>query len=393
MNSLFGVILLLFSFVQSPLPTLSPQATVSVITCGPGNEEAFTAYGHTALRIKDPQYGFDRVYNYGTFDFNTPNFYGKFATGRLNYMLSVTAYDRFIAEYLYEERWIKEQVLDLEAYKKQEVFAFLENNYLPENKFYRYDFFYDNCATRVIDALIEIYGDGLKIDSTSYEDITFREMIDRYQEPFPWADFGVDLALGSVIDTKMDFMDFRFLPDYVFSILENATYNGEPVVLQTKDLGYQKDNFHSQAWFSPALMVILFLALAIFFSIRDLKRKKTTKGFDIILFTITGLLGVLVLWLWFGTAHSATAKNYNLLWANPFHLIGAIFLIFSKKLKDWVASYFLGITLLTAMTLIGALFIPQQYHLLFFPLMVIIVLRSWLIYYLKCKPATAAVKR
>lgn len=387
MNTLFGAILLFLSFFQGALPELSPEATVSVITCGPGNEEAFTAYGHTALRIKDPRLGFDRVYNYGTFDFNTPNFYGKFATGRLNYMLSVSSFDRFIAEYLYEERWVKEQVLDLDINKKQAVFAFLENNYLPENKFYRYDFFYDNCATRVIDALIEIYGDGIAFDSANYEDITFREMIDRYQGPFPWADFGVDLALGSVIDTKMNYMEFRFLPDYVFSMLANGTYNGEPLVLQTKELGYQKEDFHYQAWFSPALMVGLLLAISILFSVRDLRRRKTSKGFDIALFTITGLLGVLVLWLWFGTAHSATAKNYNLLWANPFHLIGAIFLIFSKTLKDWVASYFLGITLLTAMTLIGAIFIPQQFHLLFFPLMAIVMLRSWLIYYLKCKPA------
>jgi hypothetical protein len=387
MNTLFGAILLFLSFFQGALPELSPEATVSVITCGPGNEEAFTAYGHTALRIKDPRLGFDRVYNYGTFDFNTPNFYGKFATGRLNYMLSVSSFDRFIAEYLYEERWVKEQVLDLDINKKQAVFAFLEDNYLPENKFYRYDFFYDNCATRVIDALIEIYGEGIAFDSANYEDITFREMIDRYQAPFPWADFGVDLALGSVIDTKMNYMEFRFLPDYVFSMLANGKYNGEPLVLQTKELGYQKEDFHYQAWFSPALMVGLLFAISILFSIRDLRRRKTSKGFDIALFTITGLLGVLVLWLWFGTAHSATAKNYNLLWANPFHLIGAIFLIFSKKLKDWVASYFLGITLLTAMTLTGAIFIPQQFHLLFFPLMAIVMLRSWLIYYLKCKPA------
>ncbi len=392
MTALLSAILLFVGFFQGTLPTLTPESTISIITCGPGNEEAFTAYGHTAIRIKDPSLGFDRVYNYGTFDFKTPNFYGKFATGRLNYMLSVSAFDRFIAEYLYDERWVKEQVLDLDAIKKQNVFAFLENNYLPENKYYRYDFFYDNCATRVVDALIEIYGDGLVLDSTSYEDITFREMIDRYQAPFPWADFGVDLALGSVIDTKMDFMDFRFLPDYVFSILANGTYNGEPLVLQTKDLGYQKEDFHYSSWFSPALMVGLLLSVCILFSIKDLRRKKASKGFDIILFTVTGLLGVLILWLWFGTAHSTTVKNYNLLWASPLHFVAAIFLIFSKKMKDWVASYFLGITLLTAMTLIGAIFIPQQFHLLFFPLMLAIMLRSWIIYYLSNKIAKVTVK-
>lgn len=365
------------------LPRLSPSAEISVITCGPGEQEAFTAYGHSALRIKDPVLGFDRVYNYGTFDFNTPNFYGKFATGRLDYMLSVSSYSRFIGEYMYEGRWVKEQVLDLPSEKYQELFAFLENNYLPENRYYRYDFFYDNCATRIVDALEAVLKEGLVYDTTDYPEATFRDMIRYYQQPFQWTDLGVDIALGSVIDKPMVFRDFFFLPDFVFLGLSDAQWQDKPLIKETRSLSNQKEPFGLTLTFTPLFFVMLLLFSSVIISLVGARCKKTAIFYDFVIFTLAGLVGVLVLWLWFGTAHSATAKNFNLLWANPLFLLVGPLLLSKWRTSGWFQSLLLALSVFIGIALLGSLFLPQSYHPLFFPIKFILISRLFQRYYMQ----------
>jgi len=136
----FGFIfILLFNIFQlTAQDKLSPKATVSVVTCGSGNE-LFSAFGHSAFRIFDPAIGLDKIYNYGTFDFNAPNFYLNFAKGKLIYRLSTTNFNRFFSVYQYENRWVKTQLLNLTAEEVQLMFNFLENNAKPENSDYQYD--------------------------------------------------------------------------------------------------------------------------------------------------------------------------------------------------------------------------------------------------------------
>ncbi len=122
---------------------------MSVITCGPGTDELYASFGHSAFRVLDRENKIDRVYNYGTFDFNTPNFYGKFAQGKLLYQLSAYNFGNFLKSYHRENRWVKGQVLDLDVNQVQKVFDFLEENAKPENRSYNYDFFYDNCSTKL----------------------------------------------------------------------------------------------------------------------------------------------------------------------------------------------------------------------------------------------------
>ncbi|MCD6555811.1 MAG: DUF4105 domain-containing protein, partial [Bacteroidales bacterium] len=128
---------------------LSPYAEVSIITCAPGNE-LYSTFGHSAIRIKDPVLRIDNVYNYGTFNFETPGFYMKFTRGKLDYMLSVSPYRYFVMSYIQEKRAIKEQVLNLSCPQKTIIFHALKINALPENMYYRYDFLKDNCSTRVL---------------------------------------------------------------------------------------------------------------------------------------------------------------------------------------------------------------------------------------------------
>ncbi len=388
MLTLLSLLAILWQPALQNLPQLSSSAEISVITCGPGEQEAFTAYGHSALRVKDPVLGFDRVYNYGTFDFNTPNFYGKFATGRLDYMLSVSSYSRFIGEYMYDGRWVQEQVLDLSAEKYQELFMFLEENYLPENRYYRYDFFYDNCATRIVDALESVLGEGLVYDTTDYPEVTFRTMIRYYQDPFPWTDLGVDIALGSVIDKPMQFRDFFFLPDFVLMGLGRATWQGSPLIKETRSLSQQKEPFGIKPTFTPLALILSLLGLSTLLTAVDLRRRKISVVYDFVIYSLAGLIGVLVLWLWFGTAHSATAANYNLLWANPLFLIAAPILLTRWKSSAWFQSLLLAMAVLLGIGLLGVLLIPQSFSSLFSPIMMLLLFRLGARYYLqKQEPA------
>ncbi len=140
-----------------PHPPLSDQARVSVITCGPG-DQIYSVFGHTALRIVDPMHRIDRVYNYGTFDFNTPNFYLKFARGDLAYFLSVTSFDQFVYAYQLENRSLSEQVLRLNGAQVQALYNRVEANLRPDQMYYRYQFFADNCTTRIYDLLAQSLG-------------------------------------------------------------------------------------------------------------------------------------------------------------------------------------------------------------------------------------------
>jgi hypothetical protein len=381
LNCLLLVLAFTLNMAQGGLPILSERAEISVITCGPGEMEAFTAYGHSAMRVIDPIHNIDRVYNYGTFDFSTPNFYGKFATGRLNYMLGVSSYDRFMNEYIREGRWVKEQILALEPQEKQAVFAFLETNYLPQNRFYRYDFFYDNCATKIIEVLERVLPNPILYDTTQMEEITFREMIRRYQAPFKWTDFGVDIALGSVIDQPMKFNDFFFLPDYVYQGLAGAQYNGRNLVKHTQDLNKQKCPFGLELTFTPGLFIGILFFISTFITLNDYRGKKISRWFDFIVFSLSGLVGILILWLWFGTLHTATDKNFNLLWANPLMLPLAIIILTKASGRSWFYSMVLATGILVAVGMLGSFFLPQSYHPLFYPIMLILLMRLGLWYY------------
>ena len=215
---------------------LTRNTQISVLTIAPGNELA-DSFGHSAFRVRDPFLSVDYVYNYGTYDFNTPNFYGKFAQGKLLYQVSVTTYKRFIYSYTAQNRTVVEQILNLTKDEKQSFFEFLQNNIKPENKLYLYDFFFDNCATRLHDVSATILNDNIQFNYTFDEtDLTFRDLIHKYLNKQPWGKFGIDLALGSIIDRKATPQEYLFLPDYINKSFEKGTINDKPLVRITRTL-------------------------------------------------------------------------------------------------------------------------------------------------------------
>ena len=219
---------------------LSPNAEISVITCAPGNE-LYSTFGHSAIRIKDPVHRIDKVYNYGTFNFETPGFYMKFIRGKLDYMLSVEPYQYFVMSYIKEKRAIKEQVLNLSFTQKSAIYKALEINAMPENMYYRYDFLKDNCSTRVLKIINNAIQNSLILPrELSGRKKTYREMLMPYLENKNWERFGINLALGLPVDNTVNIEESAFLPDYLYIIFKNSeiitSKGAKPIVKQENNL-------------------------------------------------------------------------------------------------------------------------------------------------------------
>ena len=378
-----GFLLILLSFVGLT-PAKAQFWEVSLLTADPGTE-LYSSFGHSAIRLREigPD-GRDLVFNFGTFDFDTPNFYGKFATGKLNYMLSVVPYDRCIIEYDYYKRGLREQVLDLNQEQKDFLLQHLDAQYAPERRFYKYDFFYNNCATKIRDAFDIAMGEQLVWSDSVAEEKTFRNLIDEFVLPLPWADFGIDLALGAVIDRPATELEKQFLPTYMEQAFANATIleNGvsRPLVKQSRVLLEYPKEEAQQSLLNPTVifwfLVVLFAALTLY----GFKKGKLMKGLDVALFGSVGILGLVVAFLWFFTDHSATAWNWNILWAFPGHLV-LVWGLVARPNATWISSYLLFVMGATVMTLLFWIFGMQSFSPALIPILLLLLLRANFLFY------------
>ena len=328
MNKYIVILILLFaSFsAKSEVPQLSQKSKVILFTCGPGTE-LYAGFGHSAIWVSDYATGVDRLYNYGTFDFNTPNFYWKFIKGKLNYMLTVTTAQRFIAEYNYRKIEVNGQALDLKLSEKQKLFELLEENMRPENRFYKYDFFYDNCATRIRD-IVEKAVDGKVNFNTADEHWSFRDMLFPYLNHTPWTKMGINLILGLTSDKIATPSQYMYLPEYLQFEFGNATItNGNQsrklVQSETQYLKSKLD-FSYNILTDPAILFSAFLLLIAVITLLEIRTKRYFKWLDLILNTIAVLAGAFLFFMWVGTDHTATNQNLNILWLFPAQ---ALFLI------------------------------------------------------------------
>ena len=389
----FLFVIILFSFFQiNAQSKLSEKATVSVITCGPGSE-LFSSFGHSAFRVYDPVNKIDKVYNYGTFNFNAPNFYLNFAKGKLTYFLSTTRFGYFLQSYNYEKRWVKTQELNLNNKQVQATFNFLENNAKPSNKDYQYDFFYNNCSTKIEEVIKGILKDSVTFSNSHISSSkTHRDLIADYTKNKQWGKFGIDLALGSVIDKEATKDDYKFLPDYIFYAFENATVitkNGiEPLVLDTKTVLNPKSTelLKPFSFLTTPIFVIGFVSLIlIFLSYKNYKNNTRFKWIDFSVFFITGIIGIVVLLLWFATDHTATYKNLNFLWAFAPNCVVA-FYVLKTKLPKWMYYYIIFLIGLIILTFFSWLFKVQVFNIALLPFLVFLILRYlFLLNFIKSK--------
>ncbi len=349
---------------------LSNKAEVSIITVGQG-ENLYDSFGHSAIRIKDKANRLDRVYNYGTYNFNTPNFYTKFAQGKLLYDLSSYPFYYFLKAYINENRSVSEQILDLSLTEKQNYFNYLENNAKPENKKYLYDFFYDNCATKIREVNSNVLGkENLNYhDSILNENKTFRNLIHQKLNNQPWGKFGIDLALGSVIDKKASPKEYTFLPEYIKKSFANTTRAklDIPLVKQTKTLYKSKKQKVSNTFFSPFIITTIIALLIVFLTYFEYKKKKQNKILDFSILFLTGIIGLIIFLLWFATDHSATKGNFNILWAFLPNLIIAFTVFKNRKFQK---NYYLFIFILILLNLIFWVFKIQVFNFAILPLLI-----------------------
>ncbi|HOY96006.1 MAG TPA: DUF4105 domain-containing protein, partial [Catalimonadaceae bacterium] len=176
--------------VMSQTVPLSAQARISLITCGPG-EALYEAFGHSAIRVSDPTQSLDLVFNYGMFDFNQENFYGNFAKGSMRYMLGVSSTSDFIDQYRRFNRTVREQVLNLDSNEKRAIVEYLSKNLLPENREYFYDYFDNNCSTKIIELLDSaLQRKVIWTFAQPQGTVTFRSMIYDYTTYQDWGRFG-----------------------------------------------------------------------------------------------------------------------------------------------------------------------------------------------------------
>ncbi|UXP34026.1 DUF4105 domain-containing protein [Reichenbachiella agarivorans] len=383
----FVVLCFAFESVRAQGIMLSEEAEVSVLTMGPGQEQLYSAFGHSALRIHDDQNSIDIFYNYGVFDFDQPNFYLNFAKGKLLYKLGLNNYSRQIKYYMRINRTIVEQTLDLTQSEKQEVFDVLMENAKPENAEYYYNYCYDNCATKIRDVINTVLAGKVQYNYHYASDsMSYRDLMDKYLGQQPWGDVGIDYCLGSEIDRLADGPAYMYMPEYLKIALDGAHITNDstikPLVKQKRTLNIAADKPSAASPITPFhVFVVLFFVVGIF-THRGLKYSLNFRFIDVILYGTTGLLGFSLLFLWFGTDH-LSQNNLNLIWSTPLNLI-ALALLFKKERPAWLRYYFnaYGIVLILLIITDGAL--PQQLNEAFIPLVLALIVRSFYLgYWLK----------
>lgn len=371
------ILYFLFFSVLLTAQELSENAEISVLTVGSGFS-LNDAFGHSAFRVKDTTKGLDIVYGYGEYDFDAPNFYLKFIQGKLDYLISKTEFSTFYRAYQYYNRSILEQVLNLNTQQQQELFNVLKTNYKPENRRYLYDFFYNNCATKIKDVVNTVTYNTIQFNTPlHYQEKTFRTLIQNNLNRNSWGSFGIDLALGAVIDQKATPEEHMFLPENIYIFFKEAKFSEtkKPLVKKNKVLFSAKNQNLNSSFFTTPIFVLSLLSLfIILITFNDFKTQTRTVVLDIFIFTSTGLAGVILLFLWFGTNHGATHNNYNLLWANPLNLI-LLQQLSAKKFRPWVKKYFNFLLILLSLLVFHWITGVQVFAIGLIPLLIAISFR------------------
>lgn len=310
----FQYYILAFFLVLTPMiwanggaTTLSSRAEISVLTCGPG-EELYALYGHTAIRVSDPLQGIDRVYNYGLFDFATDNFYMKFIKGDLLYFVDYDNYERFVRAYIYDDRSVYEQVLQLSPSQKEEIWQKMNLSMEKENREYVYRFVNQNCTTKVVDLVNDVLETPVVVDVEGNRS-TYRSAYSKYQENNYFVNLGINLAFGAKMDHKSVLLS---LPINFMNGLAETTENGAPLVSKTTVL-YERKELPVQAWwdtswFFSAIMLIWVLGM---------KNTVIRNAF----FFVMGGLGIFFIAIGFYSLHEELLNNNSVFLCNPLFLL------------------------------------------------------------------------
>lgn len=361
------------------IDSVSDEARFSLLTILPG-DEIYSLWGHSAVRVHDPARDIDWSFNYGTFRFDR-YFLPNFLYGRLDYVLSVHDYEAALDSYRAQGRPVIEQVLRLSPAQKDSLFRFLAVNARPENRVYRYHFLYDNCSTRIRDALERSLETSLRFGSEPDPGLTFRRLLDIGIADRPFLDAGIDWLLGAPVDRVARPYETMFLPEYLMQAFDHATINidGEwaPLVART-DTVLRIPGYGGTATPFPwatVVMWVLFLVGAVL-TVRGVReRGGVVRLFDVPLFALVGIAGLIIVFLWFISLHDVTEKNWHLLWAWPTHLAAAAGLL-RRHPRLWLRRYLLAASVVALAAAAGSPLWDQWFHPALYPLMLLVALRG-----------------
>lgn len=304
---------------------LSEQSRISLLTCAPGSE-LYARYGHTALRVQDTVNQLDVVFNYGIFDFNTDHFYWKFVRGETYYQLGIESADAFFFGYAYNRRPVYEQVLNLTLPQRQSLFEALVVNYEPQNRYYLYNFVFDNCATRPYQLIKQVLGDSITSTYTGAEGQTYRDFLRRYTRPASWANFGINLLFGRRADRPMHGEQRLFLPEELMFFMAGARLpDGTPLV-QSGDI--QPFGIQPVPWYATWYLGIALLALALVaVSLWDRHRGKWSWWVEVVMGIVYLALLLIVGFLTFFSIHPLVGFGWRLLIIPAIHLCARLIYI------------------------------------------------------------------
>ncbi len=359
---------------------------VSLLTCGSGTE-IYNLFGHTAIRYQDAGRGIDYVFNYGMFSFDTPNFVLRFTLGQTDYMLGVEDAADFIRHYRLSNRDVREQVLDMTAREKARLYALLIENYRPENRTYRYNFFYDNCSTRPRDKIETVVAGGIDYHAdmqVPVEGVSFRSMIHRYTEHNRWSRFGIDMLLGSQADEPITRRQMMFIPFCLEENLRHATRHddttGQDTPLVTEELTLNTSDATLNAdtpadMLTPMRTMLLIMIAVTAATIYGLKRRRSLWGMDAALLGAAGTAGCILTFLALFSEHPAVGHNWLLCVFQPLHLLLLPWVI--VKVKAMRRSIYMTVVFaaLTLFMLFWGL-IPQDLNAAVLPLALCLWMRA-----------------
>lgn len=383
MRSIISIILALLSIgLQAAQLTMvddtehrqTDSLCVSLLTCSPGNE-AYTMYGHTAIRVHDYVTGSDIVFNYGMFNYSSDNFLYKFVRGETDYVLGAEPLSYFVERYKAKGNSIEEQVLNLNQKECQNTYMSLLENLQPQNRTYRYNWLYDNCTTRARD-MIERCVDGRITYDIHDSKLTARQILHDFSKADRWIEFGENLILGYELDTALTLRQQMFIPSRYAADADSARIvrndgQTEPFVREKNRLvtTTQSEANNTVDWPLWTLIGIAVLIVAVV--IVEIQRKKTYKWIDATLQLAEGLAGILIGLLFFFSEHPGTGSNMMILLLNPLSLIW-VPLFIMRKTKT------VNIVILAELIAFGVslIILPQTYDTAIVPLVLILLLRE-----------------
>ena len=310
--------------------SISDSAKFYLVTCEPA-KEIYERFGHSGIRVYDPITKIDEVFHWGLFSFDTPNFVGRFISGNTDYQMGVYSTKFFLPQYVERGSSVYAQELNLTSEQKHALWAKLWDNYRPENRKYRYNFIYDNCATRPYQMILDAYEREV-VSSVDLGEITYRDIINKYVAPNTLYNLGINLIVGSEADRVISVEECVSFPLYTQFVLDHTKIidTNENVVVETEILNqaeFKLQYINTTAYNAFDIIAVILTLICIIFYMR---KKRYMPVLTQVILIISGLVGVIIAYLWFCSHHPLVDNNYNILWCNPLNLIFGI-LLFTKR--------------------------------------------------------------